>query len=316
MMKHLISYFWKLPLCGIAFFVGMASGGVLLPMLGFTPPAMPEGTDANTIAMYFLLGSMLLAIPLSLLSRRLQVGFLARWLILFMLVWGAAAVGMVIEAYFFMDTGAVSSATSSLFTMLNFVLPALSLSLVVGGLFPSEKPQQKFSSLLVNFFSQRKPAQWAWRLAAAVLAFPLIYITFGLLVNPLIIDYYQQGLYELAIPTWGQLIPLQIARGFLFLLICLPILVAWRSGSKAFTLLLGFSLTLLVGFMSVITSYWLPWQLRLFHGLEILADSFVYALALTLLLYPGETKKNSVQETASEEPGVFPRRSDTEKVYY
>jgi hypothetical protein len=44
----------------------------------------------------------------------------------------------------------------------------------------------------------------------------------------------------------------------------------------------------LVGFMSVITSYWFPWQMRLFHGLEILADSFVYTGVLVALLVKRE----------------------------
>ena len=62
---------YKLPLCGAAFFVGLAAGGAVLPLLGLEAPAMPEGTDANTVALWFLLGNMVLALPLSWLSRRL-----------------------------------------------------------------------------------------------------------------------------------------------------------------------------------------------------------------------------------------------------
>ena len=70
-IKTIFSYFWKLPLCGIAFFIGMALGGALLPALGLQSPEIPAGTDANTIAQWFLLGSMLLAFTLSFLSRRI-----------------------------------------------------------------------------------------------------------------------------------------------------------------------------------------------------------------------------------------------------
>lgn len=46
-LKSVFDYFWKLPLCGIAFFISMAINGVALPYLGFKPPEIPEGTDAK-----------------------------------------------------------------------------------------------------------------------------------------------------------------------------------------------------------------------------------------------------------------------------
>ena len=118
----------------------------------------------------------------------------------------------------------------------------------------------------------------------AIVAFPVIYITFGELVLPLVGEYYVQGAYELALPSWSQIIPLQLARSVLFLLVCLPVLAIWRGSRRSLVLSLGFATSVLVGFMSVITSYWFPWQMRLFHGLEIVADSFVYAWVLIALL--------------------------------
>jgi len=49
-MKQTLSYLWKLPLCSMAFFLGVALTGVLLPLLGFEAPEMPAGTAANTVA--------------------------------------------------------------------------------------------------------------------------------------------------------------------------------------------------------------------------------------------------------------------------
>ena len=39
-----------------------------------------------------------------------------------------------------------------------------------------------------------------------------------------------------------------------------------------------------VGFQALIIANWMPWSLRLPHLLEILADEFVYAWALAMLL--------------------------------
>jgi hypothetical protein len=284
MLKRLFNYLWKLPLCGVAFLIGLVLSGAVLPLLALESPAIPEGTDPNTILLWFLVGSLILAFALSFVSRGLRSGFLARWLTMGVLAWAIGAVAMVLEAYFFMTTGAVSSASSALFTVLNFLLPSLAVAALVALLFRPEDRGGGFPASLCSFFRARTIPEWSWRMLAAIAAFPVIYVAFGKLVLPLIREYYVQGAYELALPSWSQLIPLQLGRSVLFLLVCLPVLVAWRGSRRSLVLSLGFATSVLVGFMSVITSYWFPWQMRLFHGLEIVADSFVYAGVLVALL--------------------------------
>ncbi len=277
-IKNILPCLWKLPLCGLAFFAGMALSGFLLPLLGFTPPEMPAGTDAGTITLWFLLGSMLLAAILAPLSRHAQAGGLTRWLILSLFVWVFAAVGMVLESFFFMTTGAVSSLENALFTMLNFLLPALLLSGAVIWLFrPAANANQPLS------FAAHSPRDWLWRALAALLTYPLIYFTFGLFVQPLIGDFYAAGQYELTIPTWGQMLPLQLARSLLFLLVSLPLIGFWGGARRTLWLSLGFAIFACTGFMAVLTAYWFPWQMRLFHGLELLSDGLLYAGVLTWL---------------------------------
>ncbi len=277
-IKNVLAYLWKPPLCGLAFFVGMALSGALLPLLGFTPPDMPAGTDAGTIMVWFLLGSMLLAAFLAPLSHHAQAGGLTRWLILSLFVWVYAAVGMVLESFFFMMTGAVSSLEKGLFTTLNFLLPALLSCGGVAWLFrPAANSNQPPS------FAAHSPKDWLWRALAALLAYPLIYFAFGLLVQPLIGDFYAAGQYELTIPTWGQMLPLQLARSLLFLLVSLPLIGFWGGARRTLWLSLGFAIFACTGFMAVLTAYWFPWQMRLFHGLELLADGLLYAGVLTWL---------------------------------
>lgn len=289
-LEDLLKLLYKLPLCGGAFFLGLVAGGALLPLLGLEAPAMPEGTDANTVALWFLLGSMVLALPLSWLSRRMAGGWLRRWLILALLAWVCSAVNMVLEAFFFMETGAVASTGAGLFTMLNLLLPCLTLSGAVALLFRPRvaEPGAGWVTAWRAFWSQHRPAAWAWRLGLVLLAYPVLYIIFGLLVQPLIMDYYTQGAYELAAPTWGQLVPLQLARSALLLLACLPVLIAWRSTRNALFWSLGITIAVCTAFMAVLTAYWFPWQLRVYHGLELLADALAYSAVLVSLLMSGK----------------------------
>lgn len=282
-MKQTIPpYLWKIPLCAIAFFIGMAVSGVVLPMLGFRPPEIPAGADANTVALYFLLGSAILSFALSFISRGLRVSWFVRWIILFELTWVFGTVGMVIESFFFMTTGAVSSLLNAVFTLLNFLAPSLLMSAVVASSFRPHHVES-FQNRLKAFLVSRKVSGWMWRMGIALLAYPLIYFAFGLMVQPFVSDFYTRGMYELTIPTWGQLIPLQIVRSFFFLLVSLPVTIWWSGSRRGLWLALGFSIFALTAFMAVITAYWFPWQLRFFHGLELLADALIYAGVLILL---------------------------------
>lgn len=289
-LKTILAYLWKLPLCGFGFFMGVALSGMILPMLGLQAPEMPEGVDANTIMLWYLLGSMLLALALSFLSRNLPVHGLLRWIILFELSWVFGALGVVIEASFFMTTGAVSSSMNALFTVLNFLLPAIFLSALVMVLFRPLPPVEPCRRSFQSYVASHKKSSWMWRILLALLAYPVIYFAFGLLVQPFIQDFYAAGQYELTLPTWKELIPLQLTRSALFLVASLPVLVWWRGSRRKAWLTLGASIFILTAFMAVITAYWFPWQLRLFHGLELLADALVYAGVLTLLFRASSTK--------------------------
>lgn len=282
--RTILNYLWRLPLCGISFFIGMAVGGGLLPLLGFEAPAMPEGTDANTILIYFLFGSMLLAIPLSWVSEHLKRRFIGRWLILAALTWVIGAVSMVLESAFFMETGAVSSSQNTLYTILNFLLPSLALSGLVAAFFrpPLKEIEQKHR--IGDYSRHRSFSAWLWRVGVALIAYPVVYIVFGLLVEPFVMDYYTIAEYELAAPTWEQLIPLQLVRSVLFLLVCLPVLIWWNGSKRTLWFSLGAGFFLLTAFMAVITAYWFPWQLRFFHGLELFADGVFYTGVLVWLL--------------------------------
>ena len=71
-MRKTLNFLWKLSLCGVSFFTGLMISGIALPALGFQTPEIPAGTDDNTITLYFLLGSMVLAFTLSFISSNFQ----------------------------------------------------------------------------------------------------------------------------------------------------------------------------------------------------------------------------------------------------
>jgi hypothetical protein len=277
--KEVVPYVWKLPVCGLAFVLGTFAGSMLAGLLGLQMPSLPAGTDPQTLFLVQLLSSPLLALALALLSSRMEGGFLTRWLILSLLTWVAYSVNTVLEASIFTTFGAASP-----FTILIQLVGSLACAAAVAVLFRPQDAGRGFLTSVGEFFARRSAREWAWRLPLAAVVFMPVYLFFGRLIVPLTYAYYQQELAGLTAPGWGQILPVLFVRSVLFLVASLPVLITWCKSRRSLILWLGFALFVLVGAMGLIGGYWMPTSVRLYHSLEILADSLVYAWALVLLL--------------------------------
>ena len=291
-IKSLFQYIWKIPLCGLLFFIGFIPGGWLATQLGFSTPELPMGADQGTVVLFTLIGSLLLALGLSAVARGLSGGFLARWLMLFFFTWMAYGVNTYLEASIFS-----TMAAASLYTVIIYLPASLFCAAAVAWLFPSNLSSFGFVASIQAFFAGRTLGDWTWRLLAAFLAFPVAYTIFGMLISPIVLPYYQQGSNELALPGWGQILPILALRSLFFILVCLPILITWRLSNIHLFLSLGLALFILVGGLGMLSAYWLPPILRITHSLEIFADEMIYAAALVLLL-----RRQTAQPTGEQVP--------------
>jgi len=288
----------KLLLCGVIYSVGMIIGGMVVNMLGLQQPPMPAGLDGQLAMRYLLLQSPLLALVLALLARHLSGGFWSRTLMLVLLTWVCNTLNNQIEAAFF-----AGMKTGFLFTIITFLFPAFFTSMAVSCLFPAIHPKVSFSGSAKAFFGRYSYTGWSWRLAFAALSFMPIYYFFGLLVIPFTRSFYEQNLFGLEIPTLDKLLTILFLRSVLFFIAVLPTLIAWQSSRWNLFWRLGLALFYLVGFQALMIANWMPWALRLPHMLEILADEFAYAGALTWLL-GGQNVRGTVSSDKSEKINV------------
>jgi hypothetical protein len=223
--------------------------------------------------------NLFLATGLAILSLGISGKFLSRWLILFFFMWIAYGINNSIEAAIFSTMSAASA-----YTMVLYLPASLLCSAAVAWLFPPHVREIKFLDMAKAFFAGRTAGSWAWRFLAAFLSFPLAYLFFGRLISPIVLPYYRAGAGSLALPGWDVLLPVLAVRSLLFLLVSLPVLIAWEFSNSRLFLTLGLALFLFVGGISMFYAIWLVPVLRVTHTLEILADEMVYAAALVLLL--------------------------------
>jgi hypothetical protein len=259
---------------------------------------MPAGFDAASAMNLMLLQSPLWVLVLIGVGRHLAGGFWARTLMLAALAWITNALNNQIEASFF-----GSMASGFWFTILTYLVPSVLVAAAVAWLFPPASPRPSLAAAARTFFGRFPAAGWLWRLGLGAVIFMPIYYGFGLLVIPFTRAYYAQGLYGLQVPPLSVLLPVLLLRSVLFFAACLPILVAWQSTRTRLVLGLGAALFFFVGFQSLSIATWMPWALRLPHLLEILADEFVYAWALALVLAVG-VRATTAAAAAPAAPGL------------
>jgi len=271
-------YLWRLPLCALVYVIGAVAGGSLISALGMPLPELPEQANEQTMGLLLFVASLAVAGGLVPLARRIQGPFSMRWLTLAMLCYVCLGVTSALEGAIF--TSLRGMASIPVFS----ILPCLLFSAVVALLF---KPAGKGDPLVTDvrrFFQGRSAGNWAWRFAAAICAFPVIYWTFGMMVAPFVMEYYQQGQFALTVPHPGVIVLTQFVRSTLFLAASLPILMTWSGSRRQLVVVLGLAFYVLVGLFGMMQSYWLAPTLQVLHNTEMLIDSMVYALALAVLL--------------------------------
>lgn len=175
------------------------------------------------------------------------------------------------------------------------LISSLFSGLIIAIFYPPLDKSRDFASAWKTFFAQKCRGEWWWRLLLAAVAFMPVYLLSGYLVRPFIGNYYIDGMFGLKAAGWSELLPVLLLRSFLFLLVCLPIIVTWQGSSRSLFFRLGTSLFILVGLLYMLTAYWLPLNVRIPHTIEILLDSFAYSGVLICLL----TKRPPKQRASS-----------------
>jgi hypothetical protein len=278
MLRKIVILCGKVILCTLALYAGMILGSMLAGFAHLAMPEIPAGVDPASLQQYLLLSTLLMAASLAYLSGRMQGSFLSRWLSLAFLVWIAYGVNTTLEAAIF-----TNYSSASLFTVVMNLSSSLAGAALIAAFFHPLNGNQSFLKQVNLFFGQFGAQQWAWRMAAGLLAFPAVYYLFGSMIAPIVMPYYQQNIAGLALPSLSVLLPVLFLRGIFFLICCLPVVITWNGSRLELALTLGAVLFVLVGGLYMLQATWLPSVLRLTHSLEILIDSFSYATILAYL---------------------------------
>ncbi len=194
-----------------------------------------------------------------------------RIIALFMVSYFVQTVPSLVEYYFF------SEGTTT------FIIRALGFGLVGTGftagliawMFRPEVESSRFGAALADWFGQRRWFAWLWRLAAAMVAYLLLYLVIGGIAFQFTGPYYTDPAYglELTLPEGGLALiaKIQPFRTIIFLVGLSGLLVGLGGNTRRVALWAGATLFILGGLVPLLAgAYNWPAPLRIYHTIEVL----------------------------------------------
>jgi hypothetical protein len=268
-------------IASVVAFVGLVAGGIITAIIGLPKTGLPAQVNMVILLPWLFLTQIMIAILLGECFQKLNQCYWQRllsiWLCNYFLYYLLNALdGLLFSPLPNMGTGIVSD-----------IFPALFMAAVIAALWKPGKVESPNIGKVRAYFDARKPANWAWRLALAWLAYPFIYYLMGRAVAPFVQHYYEDPSLNLGLtlpPSMGVLLAMQVLRGALFLMAVLAIIISWRGSQIGLWLWVSAVIFLQIAGQAILQAYWLPAGLRIPHSLELLADSLLQAGLYALLL--------------------------------
>ena len=276
---------WKIPVVFLSYYLSFMIAAAVVTAIGMPWPNFPGEVSETTNFMLSLIGAGLMVACMALLAAGLRGSTWARWVALGTFCYVVFGLNNQIEAAIFTTFGGTST------MLVLFILPcfagAAAAVILLRPHLQADRPKTVFDG---------GASGWWWRVLVAWLAFPVIYIFFGMLVSPVVVPAYQQQDFGLILPGMSTLIPVVLLRSALYLAVTIPVVVLWSRSRRSLMMTLAVSFFAMMGLIGLATTTFLPPILRITHSIEIFFDAVVYAWVLVALFVPRAAKEGEPSE--------------------
>lgn len=291
MFKRLLIEFLTTLIAGATFAAGLVASRLLFSAVGLSAPRLPAQAPESIAGFYLLAGSIVLSGGLTLLAKGIGASRRVRWFVSAVFLFLGFAASTTIESSIF------SEATGTHLMIPVLLIPCILLAGVIA--LPSASPSSTMNikDRIIQFFRARSGSEWTWRVLVAIVSFPLIYFVFGLIVSPIVSDFYASGVSGLALPPPTLIVQVQCLRSLVHLLAVFPVIILWKWNRQHLVIALASAFFAFVFAYDMVLAVQVPANLILVHGIEVLMSSLVYALVIVFLLMP-DNRRLIQQSTA------------------
>jgi hypothetical protein len=279
MIMKILKDIGKILLLSIVLASGLVVSRILLLKLDVFIPRFPQQADENTAIYYLLIGSVLLASGWYYLFKGIGGSKKERILISSFFILIGFSIGVTIESAIYSDVGSYHM------SIILLLLPMILYAIIITITTDTQKLLKPFDQRLLSYFKTWSKKDWLKKILLAIISFPIIYFIFGIIVSPFVTNYYSKLVGGLQLPDVGTIIGIQLIRSILFLAITIPVIINWTSTKTQLLISLTMAHFVMVFAYDIYLAIVMPFELVMIHGIEILADSFVYSLILVNILW-------------------------------
>ena len=241
----------------------------------------------SELTLPYLLGALitgfLYGLLLSYTLTKMSLSKKTSLLTIFIPIYVIQGVNPMLEGFFF-SFGEIDWTLTLLIGGLVFrAIQAIMYSIIAVVLFRT-RISNSLMECLQDYFGRLGAREWTWRITLSALSWPLLYFIFGSMVEPIVTPFYiDLGWYPF--PPIETIIALQIFRGFLYVVVLLPIIASLKTGKK-WLLIVLFGFMFLGGSLAtfaIVETF--PVVLRIVHGFgDILFPSLLFGAVTIYLL--------------------------------
>jgi len=299
-----VGILWRSFIIGIGYVLLVMIGDTLTRLVGLPAPIMAGMSgkiSPNQMLFNLFLSGVLIGLILGPLSLKLPLSHGRRMGILFYILYGINSVIIIVETIFFTTMPLLGQ----IYTLVSNAISYAGMAALLTILFRPGDSGLFFSTALREAVAQRSWASNLWRFGLAGFLYLPIFFLFGLLSQPFVRIYYEDPSYGInqlfSIPGAEVIFPLEIVRGYLFVLLVYPLIAILGRNMSRWRQWFWIALILasLSGWLPMLMASFFPLPFRLIHGLEVTLDSIVFGAVIVWLLGFEPGKDNQPMDAAS-----------------
>ncbi len=256
----------------------------LLSRITTETPQLLANTGYLKVILPALAAYAMMAVVLGQFTKRLEVRFMTRFLIIFCFNFL-----LNMTNYFFqgLEQVIIMKNVSAVFALTTNMMSSLVLAFFIALIWHTAPPYRSLRETLRNYFYKNEIPSVLFRLLTGWLIYVPIYYAVRRILSPLSTKIYLTGMYYareiLPNPAW--LMDIQYARGFVVILLVFPVIILWHGRKRTLWIFLTLALFVQISLTSIIASYWYPLQLKLVFALELFFDCIAQTAFYVFLLH-------------------------------
>jgi hypothetical protein len=235
--------------------------------------------EVNTITIITLIAQIVVnSIAIVYLMLRLRLNGIKLILTTASIVFGIQIFMTQIETWIFIEAFPMFDKNEILKLVIGSLILFFLISTIAFFIFKPKNPDYKTTNNNVI------PKSWIWRIPMLAVIYMLLYIGFGIMIawrSEELRNFYAESIVNI---SYVELRIIQVFRGFLWILLCVPLIIWFKGKSREKIVAISLLLALLPTILLIFPNPYMPKDVRLTHFVEVFLSNGLFGILLGFVL--------------------------------